>query len=72
VGTACLIKTRIRASISPRQSLSSLILASISWDGESPLPATLATLVALFPVLVAFLFLLSWALSVPPVIGDGH
>src|SRR5215216_1165790 len=34
--SACLMRPRIRASVSPRQSLSSLILASISWDGESP------------------------------------
>src|SRR5207244_4120362 len=35
-GSACLMRIRIRASVSPRQSLSSLILASISWEGESP------------------------------------
>src|SRR5499426_305692 len=35
-GSACLIRVRTRASVSPRQSLSSLILASISRDGEPP------------------------------------
>src|SRR5262245_4101763 len=38
-GSACLMRTRSRASISPRQSLSSLILASISREGESPFPS---------------------------------
>src|ERR1700736_1283216 len=35
-GSACLMRIRTRASVSPRQSLSSLILASISWEGASP------------------------------------
>src|SRR3979490_147964 len=35
-GSACLMRVRTRASVSPRQSLSSLILASISREGESP------------------------------------
>src|SRR6516162_4636086 len=35
-GSACLMRLRTRASVSPRQSLSSLILASISSDGDSP------------------------------------
>src|ERR1019366_6714495 len=35
-GSACLMRTRTRASVSPRQSPSSLILASISSEGESP------------------------------------
>src|SRR4029434_33082 len=35
-GSACLTRFRTRASVSPRQSLSSLILASISREGESP------------------------------------
>src|SRR5579871_2075459 len=34
-GSTCLIRARIRASVLPRQSSSSLILASISLDGES-------------------------------------
>src|SRR5580693_7731318 len=33
--SACLIRLRTRASISPRQSLSSLIRASIKWEGEA-------------------------------------
>src|SRR5215467_144928 len=36
-GSACLIRERIRESVSPRQSPSSLILASINRDGDSPL-----------------------------------
>ena len=36
-GSACLMRLRRRASISPRQSPSSLILASISCEGEAPL-----------------------------------
>src|SRR5712672_302006 len=35
-GSACLMRLRIRASVSPRQSLSSLILTSISREGETP------------------------------------
>src|SRR5918992_3510319 len=34
-GSACLISVRIRASVSPRQSPSSSILASISREGDS-------------------------------------
>src|SRR6188472_508546 len=38
-GSACLMRVRTRASVSPRQSVSSLILASISREGESsPFP----------------------------------
>src|SRR4249920_3661983 len=33
-GSACLMRVRIRESVSPRQSLSSLILASINSDGD--------------------------------------
>src|SRR6476619_7001225 len=36
-GSACLMRIRTRASVSPRQSLSSWILASISREGESSL-----------------------------------
>src|SRR5213083_1738816 len=35
-GSACLMRIRTRASVSPRQSLSSSTLASISCEGESP------------------------------------
>src|SRR5664279_1500847 len=35
-GSACLMRIRTRASVSPRQSLSSLILASVSSEGEFP------------------------------------
>src|SRR3546814_14175098 len=35
-GSACLMRARTRASVSPRQSLSSALLASINREGESP------------------------------------
>src|SRR5215471_12022804 len=55
-GSACLMRIRIRASIPPRQSLSSLILASISRDGEySPFPSF--ELLLLFFVLVVDFFM---------------
>src|SRR4029079_19532880 len=38
-GSACLMRARTRASISPRQSPSSLILASISAEGEASFPS---------------------------------
>src|SRR5690349_14183445 len=38
-GSACLISARTRASISPRQSLSSLIRASIKREGDAVLVA---------------------------------
>src|SRR5712671_3841247 len=53
-GSACLMRVRTRASVSPRQSLSSLILASISREGESPVPS-FAPLFIFFMVVVAFL-----------------
>src|ERR671911_423456 len=54
-GSACLIRLRTRASVSPRQSPSSLILASISCEGESPPFASFAPLLLFFMVVVAFL-----------------
>src|SRR4051812_39623090 len=57
-GSAWRMIVRIRASISPRQSASSLILASISREGESP--ASFAPLL-LVVVLVAAFFMI-----VPP------
>src|SRR6188474_413263 len=53
-GSACLMRLRTRASISPRQSLRSLILASISREGESPPFASFALLFVFFMVVVAF------------------
>src|SRR5882757_5059107 len=50
-GSACLMSVRTRASVSPRQSPSSLILASISREGESP---AVASFEPLFFMLVAF------------------
>src|SRR5688572_33135914 len=35
-GSACLVRARSRDSVLPRQSSSSLILASISFEGDSP------------------------------------
>src|SRR6516225_8289061 len=59
-GSACLMRVRRRASVSPRQSFSSLILASISREGDpSPLPSfeplllLLAVGIAFFMVVVA-------------------
>src|SRR5262249_40059716 len=54
-GSVCLMRIRIRASVSPRQSLSSLFLASISREGESPPFASFEPLVLFFMVVVAFL-----------------
>src|ERR1700716_1502698 len=51
-GSACLMRVRTRASVSPRQSLSSLILASISREGESPPVPSFEPL--FFMVVVAF------------------
>src|SRR5438445_6009636 len=58
-GSACLMRSRTRASISPRQSSSSLILASISREGESPAFSSVAPLFVFFMVLL----LSSWSLS---------
>src|SRR6266550_4004337 len=49
-GSACLMRARTRASVSPRQSLSSLILASISREGESPAFASFEPLFIFFSV----------------------
>src|SRR5438552_10086853 len=53
-GSACLMRIRIRASVSPRQSLSSLILASISREGEFPPFPSSTPLFVVFMVVVAF------------------
>src|ERR1700730_448536 len=53
-GSACLMIIRTRASVSPRQSLSSLILASISREGEAPAFASFGPLLLFFTVVVAF------------------
>src|SRR5262249_42530114 len=57
-GSASLIRLLIRASVSPRQSLSSLILASISREGEPALFSSFAPLF-LFMVAVAFFMVVS-------------
>src|SRR5262249_19250439 len=54
-GSACLMSIRTRASVSPRQSLSSLILASIRREGTSPPFPSFAPLFVVFMVGVAFL-----------------
>src|SRR5467141_1133616 len=59
-GSACLMRIRTRASVSPRQSLSSLILASISREGGSPPFPSFETLFAVFMSVVAFFI---WLLS---------
>src|ERR1700752_1470378 len=53
-GSACLMSFRIRARVSPRQSFSPLILASMSADGESPLFPSCEPLFIFFMVVVAF------------------
>src|SRR6516165_6872823 len=56
-GSASLMRLRTRASVSPRQSLSSLILASISREGEAPVPV--------FGALVVFFIGAVYPLSLP-------
>src|SRR5262247_427067 len=56
-GSACFMRVRIRASISPRQSFSSLIRASINRAGESPPLPSLEPL--FFIVVVAFFMVIS-------------
>src|SRR5262249_356810 len=53
-GSACLMRIRIRASVSPRQSLSSLILASISRGAESSTFPSIKPLLLFFLVVAAF------------------
>src|SRR5258706_15966445 len=52
--SACLMSIRIRASISSRQSLGSLILASISLEGDSPPFPSPTVFFAFFMDVVAF------------------
>ena len=52
-GSACLIRARIQDSVSPRQSPKSLIFASISRDGDSPLG---------WPIFFKLLEILQWVL----------
>src|SRR3954451_11088037 len=77
-GSACLMSSRTRASVSPRQSLSSLILASIGGEGESsPVPSS-EPLFLFFMVVVAFFAghscvaggRLDLAPATGPVVGD--
>src|SRR5437899_7868020 len=51
-GSACLMRIRIRASVSPRQSLSSSILVSISPEAEPPPFASFEPLFLFFMVIV--------------------
>src|SRR6266436_6372260 len=53
-GSACLMRIRIRASVSPRQSLGSLILASIRREGEPPAFPSFEPLFVFFMDVVAF------------------
>src|SRR5690348_12800342 len=57
-GSASLMRLRTRASVSPRQSVSSFSLASISREGEAPPFPSVASLVLFF----MFLPLSSWLL----------
>src|SRR6185312_1225977 len=56
-GSACLMRARIRVSVSPRQSPSSSIFASISREGECPAFPSFEPL--FFTIVVAFFMLLS-------------
>src|SRR5260221_7384653 len=56
--SACLMRLRTRASVSPRQSPSSLILASISREGEVLSFAFVAALLLCFMAVVGFFFYL--------------
>src|SRR5262249_53733494 len=47
-GSACRMSARMRASVSPRQSFNSLILPSMSRDGELALPACVEPLFVFF------------------------
>src|SRR6478672_4874997 len=58
-GSACLMRIRTRASVSPRQSLSSWILASISREGESSVFPFFEPLVVFFMVVVAFVIVIA-------------
>src|SRR5262245_46692785 len=53
-GSACLMRVRRRASVSPRQSFSSLILASISREGDSFPLSSFEPLLLFFIVVIAF------------------
>src|ERR1700733_7730681 len=61
-GSACLMSALTRASVSPRQSLSSLILASISAEGESPPFSSFAPLSLFFIVVAFFAVVVAWSL----------
>src|SRR4051794_16497846 len=65
-GSASLIRLRTRASVSPRQSLSSSILASISLEGEPPFPFS-------EPLFLFFMVVVAFFMAVPnsPVPGTG-
>src|SRR5262245_50419164 len=64
-GSACSMRTRTRASIFPRQSLSSLILASISREGESPPLPFFEPLFLFFMVVVALFMVVVFARHSP-------
>src|SRR5205809_2922500 len=68
-GSACLMRIRTRASVSPRQSPSSLILASISREGESPPCPSFEPLFLFFMVVVAFFMISRWPLR--SLLSDG-
>src|SRR5436309_8903876 len=65
-GSACLMSIRTRASVSPRQSPSSLILASISREAESPPLPSFEPLFLFFMVVVASLLSDGASPAAPP------
>src|SRR5450432_227520 len=70
-GSACLMRARTCASILPRQSPNSLILASISRDGDSALGVALLVVVVFFVVLF-FILLAPGLSSLARVAMTGH
>jgi hypothetical protein len=58
------MSNRRRASISPRQSFSSLILASISWAGESPSFPAFEPLSVVVAFLIVRDFSIIWAVNI--------
>jgi hypothetical protein len=54
LGSACLMRIQTRASVSPRQSFSSLIRASISREGDSPCSPSFEPLLLFVIVVLAF------------------
>src|ERR1700683_2387421 len=58
-GQAFLMRLRTRASVAPRQSPSSLIRASINWEGESPPLASFVPVLVFFIVVAFFVIVVA-------------